>query len=144
MATEEHRALVQRHVEFANTGDERLADELFAVDYVGLRLEGPGAGLADEKRVVAALRAAFPDARLEVEEVLSDGDAVAYRWVLRGTHTGPYRSGALGRTVPPSGKPVAVRGATFQRVAGGRFVEGWGMPNMLALLQQIGALPPAE
>ena len=148
MATEEHRALAQRHAEFASTGDERLADEIFAADYVAERLAGPGPGLAPglagEKQAVADLRAAFPDVRVVVDAVLSDGEAVAYRWTARGTHTGPFRSAALGRTVPPSGKPVTFRGAHFQRVAGGQFVEGWGMPQALAILQQIGALPEAE
>ncbi len=34
MPTQEHQALVQRHADFVNTGDERIADELFAEDYV--------------------------------------------------------------------------------------------------------------
>jgi hypothetical protein len=39
---------------------------------------------------------------------------------------------------------VTFRGAHFQRVAGSKFVEGWGMPQSLAILQQIGALLKVE
>ena len=66
----------------------------------------------------------------------AEGDTVAARFTMRGTHRGTFFG------VPPTGgKAVVVRAMNFYRLSGGQFVEEYGQPDMLGLLQQIGAVP---
>jgi predicted ester cyclase len=54
---------------------------------------------------------------------------------MRGTHRGPFMG------VPPTGKKIEVQAMNFYRISSGQFVEERGQPDLLALLQQIGAAP---
>ena len=91
-------------------------------------------GLDGLRRFHEALWEAFPDARLTVEDVVVEGDRVALRYRLQGTHRGPY----LG--VAPTGVGIEVEGLTLLRVAHGRVAEEWHSPTELAILHQIGAV----
>ncbi len=78
---------------------------------------------------------AFPDLRVEIEDMVAEGDRVVTRWRMRGTHTGPLMS--LGA----SGRRVDVSGLRIDRFAKGKIVETWGSWDVLGMLEQIGALP---
>jgi len=62
---------------------------------------------------------------------------VAARFTMSGTHHGPFFG------VPPTGKAIKVQAMNFYRLSGGKFVEERGQPDLLSLLQQIGAVPGA-
>ena len=67
----------------------------------------------------------------------AEGDKVAARFIMRGTHRGT----SFG--VPPTGKSIKVQAVNFYRLSGGRIVEEHGLSDMLELLQQIAAVPTA-
>ena len=79
---------------------------------------------------------AFPDVKATVEDLMADGDKVVARVSYRGTHQGAFRG------IPPTGKPIAVMGINIFRIANGKLVEHWGLTDRLAVLQQIGVVPP--
>jgi steroid delta-isomerase-like uncharacterized protein len=58
------------------------------------------------------LRVAFPDLKIRDEYVLADGDRAAVGYIMEGTQTGPYTT-PDGTVMPPTGKPVHVRGVDF-------------------------------
>jgi predicted ester cyclase len=91
-------------------------------------------GLDGLRRFHEALWEAFPDARLTIEDLVVEGDRVALRYRLQGTHRGPY----LG--VAPTGVGFDVEGLTLLRLADGRVAEEWHSPTELAILRQIGAV----
>jgi predicted ester cyclase len=71
-----------------------------------------------------------------VEDVVAEGDRVAGRLSLKGTHDGTL----LG--TPATGKPVDVGVMVIARFdADGKWVEDWACWDQLGLLQQIGAIP---
>jgi steroid delta-isomerase-like uncharacterized protein len=112
-----------------------VMDELYTPDTIthGITPDGtPIRGTAALKAFHQAFCQAFPDLRVDVKDVLEDGNRMAVHFVASGTHTGP------GLPLPPSGKRITVRGMVFARIENGRFVEGWNLYDRLSLLTQIG------
>lgn len=119
--------------EVAGDGRVELLPELLDDGFV---LHGaPGGGDASGREPIArnvrTLRAAFDGLAFDVGDVLAEGDRLAARWTMRGTHTGEF----YGR--PGSGRPVEQSGMVFYRVADGRLAEQWIVTDVYGLFQQI-------
>jgi steroid delta-isomerase-like uncharacterized protein len=85
-----------------------------------------------------AWHTAFPDGRMTVDELITEGEMASIRITFRGTHLGPFEE------IPPTGKRVETTFIRLLRVVDGMIAEGWGEPDRLGMLQQIGALPAGE
>jgi steroid delta-isomerase-like uncharacterized protein len=95
-------------------------DELMAADYVEHpRPSNLPAGTEGLKQLIAAYRTAFPDLKMTLDDIFAEGDRVAFRWSVSGTHLGDW----LG--IPPTGNHVTATGITLFRIAGGQVVESW-------------------
>src|SRR5437899_147295 len=109
---DENKAVILRNIEGLNAGNLDILDETYAPDYVQ---HNPIPGFSDashkefEKQAVAMLRAAFPDYHQEVEDILAEGDKVAIRSTISGTHRGELMG------IPPTGKRVAMSLITITR-----------------------------
>jgi steroid delta-isomerase-like uncharacterized protein len=137
MQTGSKKLLMKRFTDFINTASDELAGELIspqATFFVPGRSE-PLQGPDGYQQIIAMMRAGFPDIQWTLEELITEGDRVAARFTMRGTHLGSF----LG--VPPSGKTIEVKAVNFYRFANGQIVEEHGQPDLLGLLQQIGAIP---
>ena len=138
MTTPEAKKLVMRRfTEFINTASEKLAVELISPDAI-FHVPGqpePMRGPAGYLAIIGMMREGFPDIQWTLEEMIAEEDMVAARFTMRGTHQGAFFG------VPPTGKPIVVQAMNFYRLAGGQFVEERGQPDLLSLLQQIGAAP---
>lgn len=88
--------------------------------------------------IIAMMRGGFPDIQWTLEEMVAEGDKVAAHFTMRGTHRGTFFG------VPPTGKTIVVQSMGFYRLSDGKFVEEHGLPDLLGLLQQIGAAPTAK
>ena len=109
-----------------------LIDEIFAPDYTNHALPpGLPPGRGGVKIFVGMFLAAFPDARITIEDLLTEGDKVASRVRYRGTHSGDFMG------LPPTGKGFDVTGTNFFRVHDGRIVENWSSFDMFGLMQQL-------
>jgi steroid delta-isomerase-like uncharacterized protein len=93
------------------------------------------------KDVVTKLRAGFPDLRFEVHEAIAEGDLVATRSTMTGTHRGRLDLGPLA-ALPPTGKQVSVRHMHFFRYKDGRLVDMWHVWDVPALMRQLGTPAP--
>jgi predicted ester cyclase len=131
-----NKAVVRRFVEaVVNRGDPRVLAELVAPDHVRHAPDGDLYGPEGVRIDVAEWRSGLPDLHLEVADQVAEADRVATRFVLRGTHLGPF----LG--LVPTGRPVAVAGVSVDRLAGGRLAEAWPCLDALGLLRQVRARP---
>jgi steroid delta-isomerase-like uncharacterized protein len=83
------------------------------------------------KQLVSTLRAAFPDLSIQLEQVLAEGDRVAARLKLAGTHKGAF----LG--ISPTDKQVTIGGMQFLRFEDGKIVEAWGLSDLPGLMAQL-------
>ena len=136
--TEKNMALARKVFEDVQSkGNTALIDELVTSDYVGHTPFGDIHGPDGARQFDAMLRKAFPNYQVTVEDQIAQGDRVATRWTCRGTNKGEFQG------MPPTGKSMEVSGMTIFRIANGKLVEGWNIPDVYGVLQQIGALPVA-
>ena len=131
---EKNKAIVRRWNEYLNTGNLGLYDELAAGNFASYGTTATATSLKELKAVMVAWRAAFPDSRITVDDIIAEGDKVAIRYTFRGTHKGPVYD------IAPTGKQVTIRGMSFYRLVGGKIVEDWSAADGLGMLQQIGAV----
>src|SRR5438093_12903410 len=120
MATS-NEALTRRWFEEVwNQGRVEAIDELLAEDGIahGLGSGDDLRGPAGFKPFHARFKGAFPDIRITVEDMISEGDMVAVRFTCRGTHAGDH----LG--VAPTNRKVAFEAMSFVRWRDGQVVEG--------------------
>jgi steroid delta-isomerase-like uncharacterized protein len=132
---EENKAISRRFLdELWNRSNFGLVDQLLASDYDGHSstvIRGPEGAM----EFVPRLRSAFPDFQFSILDQIAEGDKVATRWTIRGTHKGEFQG------MPPSGKQIEMTGITIFRIANGKLIEGWTNEDVLGMLQQIGAVP---
>jgi steroid delta-isomerase-like uncharacterized protein len=137
--TPDNKAIVYRWFEEVwNQGREATIDELFAQDGVAIGLGESDVevrGPAQFKTFFHNLRTSFPDIHITIEDTLAEGEKVAVRVKIEGTHLGD------GLGVPPTGRRMNVAGIIIIRIAHGRIVEGWNSWDQLGMLRQIGAIP---
>ena len=136
MATEKSKGIMNRFVEFINTANEKLATELISPDAI-FYIPGshePMRGIAGYLAIIRMMRSGFPDIQWTLEEMVTEGDKIAARYTMRGTHQGAFFG------VPPTGKTIQVQSMGFYKLSGNQFIEEHGLPDMLLLLQQIGAI----
>jgi len=81
-----------------------------------------------------ALLKGLPDLRIEVEDVIAEGEKVAHRFTFFGTHRGEF----LG--VPATGKQISASGMQINLFSGGKCVEVWSVHDSYRFLAQIGAV----
>ncbi len=123
--------------EVVNKGDIDALDELVAADFVDHDpAPDQGPGLAGFKDFWTTFRAAFPDLSVAVDHLVADNENIALAYRATGTQDGPFMG------IKPTGKAIDVRGMQIARFSDGRMVERWGSSDQLAILQQIGAVPP--
>jgi steroid delta-isomerase-like uncharacterized protein len=128
---------MRRFVEFINSASERLAHELVSPDaifHVPGRPE-PMVGPAGYLMIVGMMREGFADIQWTVEELISEGDKVAARFTMRGTHHGQFMG------IPPTEKQITVQALNIYHLSNGQIIKEYGSPDMLGLLAQIGAFP---
>lgn len=135
----EHNALLARRFgeELFNQGNLSIADELIAPNAVDHN-EPAGTDCREHfKRVATMLRSAFPDLHMHTEDVIADDEKIALRITMTGTHSGPGAFAGM----PPSGKHFQIQQMRFARFANGQMTDSWAVINMLAWMQQLGAIP---
>ena len=88
------------------------------------------------KRAISSLHRAFPDFSMTIEDLVSEGDKVWGRMTGRGTHKGQF--GPL----PPTDRKFEIMVIDIMRFQNGKLVEHWGVPDRLALMEQLGGKAP--
>jgi steroid delta-isomerase-like uncharacterized protein len=78
------------------------------------------------------MRDAFPDMEMVPDAIIAEGDTVAARVTLRGTHRGDFMG------IPATGNAVEVAVADFFRIEDGRIAEHWGVADMASMMEQLG------
>ena len=113
-------------------GDLSVGDQVLSADLIEHNPQpGQGPGREGHKQVVALFRSAFPDLRVVTEDLVEEGDRVAFRWKAEGTHRGDLMG------LAPTGKRVTLTGIEILRLDRGVIVERWSEDNGAAVFAQL-------
>ncbi len=131
------RELLEKEVNIHLSGDLDKFDDLYVEDYidhtVGTR------GIKEYKQAYLAIKKAFPDITVTIEDTVVEGDKIAARYTARGTHRGEFMG------IKPTGKTFEMSEITIKRTQGGRLAESWALYDAISLLQQLGIeVPPGK
>jgi steroid delta-isomerase-like uncharacterized protein len=124
--SEENKVIARKVYEIIATGNLDRAEEIvdpYAPDNerACVTEEHAQPRLIETFRQFAAdAHAAFPDMRITVEDMIAEGDRVAARVSMRGTHQGEFQG------IAATGKRVQVQAMDMFRIADGKIVEHWG------------------
>ena len=130
MTAQATRAFVLRWLNAVSAGNSREFEDLVAPEVSDSNAGSSSTAQAFEDRA-RAVQDAFADLHAELDELLIDGDRIAWRWRLTGTHRAPF----LGE--PASGRRVTIYGVNFQRLSNGRVTEHYTLVDAPRLLAQI-------
>ena len=143
MSPDELRTLGLRvYQEVFEQGKLEVADEVIAADFIdsspgippGMSREGP----ESLKQFATVTRAAIPDLRIRIHEMITDDDTGVARVTFEGTHGGELFG------IPASGKHVAWDAVDIVHVREGQIREHYGIADTISLLRQLGAIPSEE
>ena len=140
MSTEQNKDLIRRHAAALNSGHVDAGLELFAAPCL---FNGQTISRAAIRKMRTILWTAAPDVQWNLSHIFAEGEWVAVRWTMRGTHTGEFVHPTWG-SAPASDKPVAVTYLDHYRIVEGQIAETWEVRDGLSLQEQFGIVPAPE
>ena len=140
MSAEDNKAIVRRFWGVWEEGNIGLVDDLLSPDNVN---HSPGStdqpeGPEGVRAVVTMFRSGMPDLRVIIEDMIAQGDKVAVRYTLEGTHEGELVG------VPPTGQRLSIKSISVEQVSDGKIREHWRITDSLDMMQQLGVIPAPE
>ncbi len=135
MSIAENKKIVRRYQEIYNSNDLEALGEVVSDDLLTPKImAGIPSGMEGAKAAHRIMLAGFPDYQTVIDDLIAEGDKVAARITMSGTHTGTFMG------IPPTGKHISFTGIYIARIANGKIVEHWGEEDSISLLQQLGAI----
>jgi len=135
--SEQNKQVVRRYFEELDHGKAHPV-HMCTPDFVFHVAGFPSMDVEATKQFAAMFYTAMPDLTHPVEELIAEGDKVAFRGRYVGTQTGAFMG------VPASGRRVSAVGIGVFRVANGKVAEFWVSLDRMSLMQQMGVLPVQE
>jgi steroid delta-isomerase-like uncharacterized protein len=135
-AAEENKALVRRYLTTLWEQWETPAVEAFLAPHYQRHLtpHTPPRPPEGFRQRLARFRAAFTDQQHTLEDLVAEGDRVAMRVTIRGTHQGVFHG------IAPTGTSVSVSLVEIVRIEDGKIAESWGGMDLADVLHQLGAV----
>jgi len=129
----------QFYDETFNRGNIEFAERVHGSSYSYHDITVPGAPINHATYMArnAGFAAAFPDRRVDIEDLIATRDRVVARAVLHATHTGPLGD------IAPTGRKVRLASTIIYRFDQARVVEEWEIFDKLGMYQQLGVTPPS-
>jgi steroid delta-isomerase-like uncharacterized protein len=135
MSLDQNKEVVSRFIEEVyNSGNTDFVDTIVHPDFVRHGIGGTMRGPEIIKDRATAVRTAFPDFHITIEDLIAEDDKVVTRQTHRGTHKGEFMGTA------PTGIQIETTETSILRISSGKIAEVWVNVDLLTLLQQIGAI----
>src|SRR5882762_9459880 len=127
----------RKYAAFWNTGEERYPEAALAQNFVDRTLpSGRPQGLKGVLEASKNFRAAIPDLRAEIEELLVVKDRAVARYIFTGHFTGTFKD------LKGDGREISFRAVDIYRVQNGQISDNWHLEDNLSLMQQLGVVKP--
>lgn len=139
MPAEENKATVRRFVDEAfNRRNMDILDELVTPESFNHEAYNPEwqRGGDGYKRTFEWLLSAFPDFRFDVDDMVAEGDMVAARVTMSGTHEGEFVG------IPATERRFSVHQIHWFRLDDGKLVERWAVRDDMGMMRQLGVVTP--
>ncbi len=136
---EENKQVFLRSIDAINKKDFEALNGLATVNFVRHCQATPDVqvkSFEDFKNYLRQDSATFPDSRMTIDQVVAEGNFVAFHGIYVGTQKGPMGP------FPPSNKQMSIEIAGVQRFENGKVAEMWVTWDNLAALAQLGYFPP--
>lgn len=134
MSAEKNKAIVRRFFELLEL-DQTIPEDLLSPGFTYHVPGSPPKDLKATQQRMGVFSAAFSNIKHIEEDMVGEGDRVAFRTRLEMTHTGEFM-GVTGRD-----EQISVVEMGIMRITNGKVAEMWGLLDNLGLMQQIGAMP---
>jgi predicted ester cyclase len=119
-------------------GRLEVLEEIVAADAVDHRAPPEAQGIDGAKAHIADMRAGISDLRLDIIEMVAEGDLVACELLWSGYHDGNLFG------IPPSYRWARCSQSCTYRIQDGKVAEIWQVVDMLGLLEDFGVAPPQD
>ena len=139
MMARDNKELYRRVVDDLNRGDLEAS---LAFTAPNATLNGQPLGREGDKHRAQMLATAFPDQHYDLLEMVAEGEWLAVRWRMTGTHKGELAGPTM--TLPPTGERLDIWGMSMYRIEDGMAQEIWERFDMMEFLGQLGITPPPE
>jgi steroid delta-isomerase-like uncharacterized protein len=141
MSTKQNKELVHKNWEDWNSiaGDvtkvRSVFDKYHATNYISHDLSKGDKNYEQQIEYFGTMVSAFPDMKISIDDMVAEGDEVAYRYTIQATHKGTFMG------IPATGKQAAVKGVEIYKIQGRKIIEGWIIPDYLGMMTQLGVIP---
>ena len=123
----------RRYASFWNTGDEALARQALAPDFVDRTLPpGRAQGVPGPLAASKFVRTAIPDLQADLLQLIVAGDRVTVHYRFHGHFTGRWD------TTQGQGQAVDFIATDIYRIENGKIADNWHIEDNLTLMQQLG------
>jgi predicted ester cyclase len=138
--SEQNKDVVRKVEEAWDRQDLDALDQYFAPEFDNSAsgVQGLPVGLAGAKMAHQGSMQSFPDRKVQIEEIVGEGDTVAVRARITGTNQGGFPL----FNVPANGAKIDFPAVGIYRFQDGKVVSHWGLNDALTLMMQLGAIPP--
>lgn len=137
MNVQRNEVALKRAVDAWNSGDVDSYMELYAEN---IKLHAGTYDFPHQKAVEGmykSMHAATSDLRLHIHETFGDGERLAVRYTVTGTHTGELMG------IPPTGREFSITGITIMHFEDGRVIERWDTDDSAEVLSGLRGSQPS-
>ena len=138
---EQNKQLVRHFFELLDRHDtDRIRQLLVSSTNYSFHIGGMSSSVDwnEHKGLLSGVNNAFPDLHHEIVDIIAEGDKVAVRLNVTGTHKGEFQG------ILPTGKKLSLDEMGFIAIVDGKITEGWISADTMRLMQQLGALSTAS
>ncbi|MDQ3852577.1 MAG: ester cyclase, partial [Thermoproteota archaeon] len=133
---QKNKQVVRQYIEVLNLQDTEKIRQLVSSTNYSLHFSGmPPMDWNGSMQFLAPFNSAFPDLRRSIEDIVAEGNKVAVRLNVSGTHKREFQS------IPPTSKKVSFTTMDIVTILDGKVKEEWSTADMMGLMRQIGAIP---
>ncbi len=135
MSTEKNKKIILRLFgEGMLEQNFEIFNELIADTFMNHGVPNPGKGPQGYKMFVKQFLKAFPDMKINIQQIIAEGDTVSTRGFIYGTHNGEFMG------IPPTSKKIRINYFDFWKIRDGKCIENWVQMDMAGIIQELGPL----